>query len=96
MAVGEYSQRRRQAMKVGMLWYDSDPSRGMEEKVELAAAYYREKYGRRPNLCLIHPDTAGDSEFSSHGMIEVRLNPSVLQDHFWMGMRPEEVSEAAA
>jgi hypothetical protein len=83
-------------MKVGMLWYDGDPSRRMDEKVELAAAYYREKYGRRPNLCLIHPETAGDSVLSSNGKIEVRKNPSVLQDHFWVGVRPEEASESAA
>jgi hypothetical protein len=83
-------------MKIGMLWYDGDTSRGMVEKVELAAAYYREKYGRRPNLCLIHPQTAGDSVLSSTGTIEVELNASVLQDHFWVGVRPEEQSQATA
>lgn len=83
-------------MKVGMLWYDGDPSRGMDEKVELAAAYYREKYGHRPNLCLIHPDTAGDSKLSSNGKIEVQINASVLQDHFWVGVRPEESAETIA
>jgi hypothetical protein len=82
-------------MKVGMLWYDGDPKRGMEEKVELAAAYYREKYGRRPNLCFIHPDTAGDSVLSSTNKIEVRTNASVLQDHFWVGMQPDEIKETA-
>lgn len=82
-------------MKVGMLWYDGDPKRGMEEKVELAAAYYREKYGRRPNLCFIHPKTAGDSGLSSTDTIEVRTNASVLQDHFWVGMQPEEAGEKA-
>ena len=33
-------------MDVGLLWYDSDPRRELEEKIGQAAQRYREKYGR--------------------------------------------------
>ena len=73
-----------------MLWYDGDPSRQIDEKVEIAAAYYRKKYGRSPNLCLIHPQMVEQSELDPSARIEVRLSNLVLLDHFWMGVRPEE------
>jgi len=83
-------------MEIGMLWYDGDPSRGMDEKVDRAATYYRNKYGRSPNLCLIHPQTAGQSNMDSNTKIEVQLSSLVLLDHFWVGIRSEETEEQRA
>lgn len=83
-------------MRVGMMWYDGDASRNMDEKVERAAAYYRNKYGRSPNLCLINPEMVGESDLSFSGNVEVRLNSAVLLDHFWVGIRPEEQDEPEA
>ena len=42
-------------MNAGMLWFDNDPKTALAAKIERAADYYRHKYGRDPNLCLIHP-----------------------------------------
>jgi len=42
-------------MNAGMLWFDNDPKTALTAKIERAAYYYRHKYGRDPNLCLIHP-----------------------------------------
>ncbi len=39
-------------MNAGMLWLDDDKQRPLEERVSRAADYYREKYGRLPELCL--------------------------------------------
>ena len=83
-------------MEIGMLWYDGDPSRGMDEKVDRAATYYRNKYGRSPNLCLIHPQTAGQSVMDSNGKIEVQVSSLVLLDHFWVGIRSTETEEQTA
>jgi hypothetical protein len=83
-------------MKIGMLWYDGDSTRDMDEKVELAAAYYRTKYGRKPNLCMVHPETVGETELSPNGKIEVRMNPAVLLDHFWVGIKTDESGEKEA
>ncbi len=42
-------------MNIGMLWFDNDPKAGLDTKVERAAVYYRNKYGRTPTLCYLHP-----------------------------------------
>jgi hypothetical protein len=42
-------------MNTGMLWFDNDPKTALTAKIERAVDYYRHKYGRDPNLCLIHP-----------------------------------------
>jgi hypothetical protein len=42
-------------MNIGMLWFDNDPKSNLEMKVERAVAYYRDKYGKVPTLCFVHP-----------------------------------------
>ena len=42
-------------MEIGMLWFDNDKKTDYEAKIERAATYYRDKYGRAPNLCFVHP-----------------------------------------
>ena len=42
-------------MKTGLLWFDDDPRRQLEDKVLRAAAHYERKYGQVPNLCFVHP-----------------------------------------
>ncbi|MDY6877345.1 MAG: hypothetical protein SWK90_14235 [Chloroflexota bacterium] len=41
-------------MKVGLLWFDDDGERGLEEKVARAARRYGEKFGRRANVCYVN------------------------------------------
>jgi len=42
-------------MQIGLLWYDDDPQRTLEAKIGRAADRYREKYGRLPDTCYVHP-----------------------------------------
>jgi|PlaIllAssembly_1097288.scaffolds.fasta_scaffold2476880_2 hypothetical protein len=42
-------------MQTGLLWYDDDPQRPLEAKISLAAERYRDKYGRLPDTCYVHP-----------------------------------------
>ena len=44
-------------METGMLWYDNDPKTTLTDKVARAVEYYRKKYGRDPNLCLVNPSS---------------------------------------
>lgn len=80
-------------MNVGMLWFDNDNKSDLLVKVTRAATYYNEKYGKRPNLCFIHPSAAEkkqepDTDLESFrvGEIEVRLTKTVLPNHFWIGV----------
>jgi hypothetical protein len=80
-------------MEVGLLWYDSDPKRGLEDKIGQAAQRYREKYGRWPNTCYVHPqivDGGGNHQVHvanrSRDEIRVLPAPNVLLHHFWLGV----------
>ena len=82
-------------MEVGLLWYDGDPKRPLEEKVGQAAERYRQKYGRWPNTCYVHPEIVGKQDGgglklacrpkSAKATIRVLPAPNVLVHHFWVG-----------
>jgi hypothetical protein len=72
-------------MNTGMLWYDNDPKTALTAKIEKAVDYYRHKYGRDPNLCLIHPK-ALDGEKLQNNKITVRPYRPVLPGHLWIGV----------
>ena len=71
-------------MNVGMLWLDTDKSRSLDEKVLRAVEYYRDKYGRLPELCLVNSKVIAESK--EVGKVKVEAARSVLPDHFWLGM----------
>lgn len=72
-------------MNVGMLWLDDDRGRPLEEKVRRAADYYREKYGRLPELCFVNAKMSGAE--TRVGKIVVKPVKTVLPYHFWLGMK---------
>ncbi len=72
-------------MDVGMLWFDATPDRSLVAKVERAATYYRDKYGRRPNVCYIHHDCPSPTLVLEQP-IKVLGIRDVLPHHFWIGI----------
>lgn len=68
-----------------MLWLDDDRKLSLEEKVLRAAAYYKDKYGRLPDLCLVNRGSA--TEQTVVGQIEIRPAANVLPHHFLVGMK---------
>jgi hypothetical protein len=75
-------------MNVGMLWYDNDPRTALNIKVERAADYYRQKYGRIPDLCLVHPTMLGahpEQMLGRAGKVALRSNRAILPGHLWIG-----------
>jgi hypothetical protein len=77
-------------MDVGMLWFDGDHEKELEQRIGQAARYYRTKYGRTPNMCLIHPKTMRESTLSEAGGLQIQTSSAVLPDHFWLGVEPTE------
>ena len=73
-----------QVMKIGMMWLDTDKQRSLEEKVRRAADYYRDKYGRFPEFCLVNSRILTDEK--KVGRVKVRPGKSVMPGHFWLGM----------
>ena len=72
-------------MNAGMLWFDNDPKTALAAKIEKAVDYYRHKYGRDPNLCLIHPSMM-EKEQPETGKVTVRPYRPVLPGHLWIGV----------
>ncbi len=86
-------------MKVGMLWYDGNRSQGMSLRIRRALDYYHKKYGAEPNLCVLHPSMLAPEEeemVQSKAGISLKVNPTVLPDHFWLGVMPIEPEEQPA
>jgi len=77
-------------MNIGMLWFDSNQAMEVAKRVELAADYYREKYGRAATLCFVHPSTL--SEPMKLGRMEIRPMDTVQPYHFWLGINPESTA----
>lgn len=73
-------------MNYGMLWFDNDPKVALPEKVQKAAAYYRNKYGAAPDLCLVNPAMLGKDRPKIE-KIEVETATDIQPNHFWVGQR---------
>jgi hypothetical protein len=68
-----------------MLWFDNS-SASLSDKVKKAAAYYEKKYGRAPNLCLVHPSAVIDGHtLTEVDGVTVRSYRPVLPGHLWIG-----------
>ncbi len=72
-------------MNIGMLWLDDDKKRSLEEKVTRAVAYYKDKYGKTPNLCCVWPQAL--EEETKLGKIAIRPVNHIRPQHFWVGMQ---------
>jgi hypothetical protein len=76
-------------MNIGMLWFDGDQSRSLDERIQRAAAYYHHKYGRAPNLCFIHPQCTAADQSAALAGLRVKPSASVMPDHFWIGLEDQ-------
>jgi hypothetical protein len=95
-------------MEIGMLWFDNDKRSNYEAKIERAASYYRDKYGKSPNLCFVHPCMIPDNDdqeaedlhavtdpptWKSQG-VEIRTSKTMLPNHFWIGINRQDTPSA--
>lgn len=80
-------------MHAGMLWVDNAPGIPLEKRLERAADFYRRKYGRVPNLCLIHPSMLETAPVRL-GKITVRAYGPIVRGHLWIGIEDERRAKA--
>lgn len=71
-------------MHTGMLWFD-DTQSTLTAKIQRAADYYFKKYGRKPEICLVHPNMLKDQKLELTG-ITIRPYRPVLPGHLWIGI----------
>lgn len=74
-------------MHTGMLWFDNSQT-ALNIKIQKAVDYYHKKYGRTPDLCLVHPsmlDAQNQRQFELN-KLTVRPYRPVLPGHIWIGI----------
>lgn len=71
-------------MKEGLLWFDDDPRRKIDEKVQQAAARYLQKFGIAPDVCYVNDQSIDRSEVRV-GSLRVLPASMVRPHHFWIG-----------
>ena len=80
-------------MYTGMLWFDNDPATTLSVKIQKAADYYRKKFGRVPDVCLVHPSMLADIQMEVFGENDKRVTihpyKVVLPGHFWIGIEEQ-------
>jgi hypothetical protein len=73
-------------MHTGMLWFDNSQST-LNVKIQKAVEYYHKKYGRIPDLCLVHPSMLDKNEAKIEvNKLIVRPYRPVLPGHIWIGI----------
>jgi hypothetical protein len=72
-------------MKTGLLWFDDSPGVPLADKLGHAVRRYREKFGRRPNVCYMHPSTMTDAS-AAPAEVRVVTSTNVQPNHFWVGV----------
>jgi hypothetical protein len=80
-------------MKTAMLWLDTSQT-ALSVKIQKAVEYYQKKYGRTPDLCLVHPSML-EAQEKDQRMVEVnkltvRSYRPVLPGHIWIGLEDKE------
>lgn len=73
-------------MHTGMLWFDNSQTT-LNVKIQKAVDYYRKKYGRVPDLCLVHPSMLEQDQTKLEvNKLTVRPYRPVLPGHIWVGV----------
>lgn len=81
-------------MRIGLLWYDNDPKKALEQRVREAMERYREKFGRAPNTCYIHPADLNGRALTLEG-VRVLVASNILRNHVWVGYDEDAQNRAA-
>lgn len=78
-------------MHTGLLWYDNDPLTTLSVKIQKAMDYYNKKFGRKPDLCLVHPSMMeGGKIHFELGKLIIRPYRPVMPGHFWIGVEDQK------
>ena len=75
-------------MTTGMVWFDNDPHKNINEKIKFAVQYYQKKFGSDPTACFLNPKFR-DKLINSESEIEIAFNLGLSPDHIWIGMKQQ-------
>jgi hypothetical protein len=81
-------------MRIGLLWFENDTKKALNQRVQEAIERYREKFGKSPNTCYVHPQDLNGHGLSLEGMRIVAAS-NILRNHLWVGWDDELENRAA-
>ncbi|MEI7553895.1 hypothetical protein [Candidatus Chlorohelix sp.] len=69
------------------VWFDNNPKKPVGTKIDEAVLRYRQKYGKKPGICMLSEKVqVGDfTALASNLEIEVKTAKNVPQNYFWIG-----------
>jgi hypothetical protein len=72
-------------MHTGMLWFDNSQNT-LQVKLQKGIEYYQKKYGRTPDMVLVHPNMIDENNPVAIKGVTVRPYRPVLPGHIWIGI----------
>ena len=85
-------------MNTGYLFFNNDPKLSMTQKIQAAQAEFAQKFGRKPEYCLVNYGDAESEnleEISKTCKIIVQAYKFVMPRNFWVGYEGMDVRERA-
>jgi len=74
-------------MNIGLMWFNNDPMKTRNTKIDEAADFYQKKYGIRPNLAWVNPVEMPDGAVNTTpGGVNVKISRSIIPNNYWIGM----------
>lgn len=74
-------------MKQGLLWFDNDSKRSLEDKIAQAVERYVQKFGHEPNVCYVNPQMLAEQKAAaSSKQVRLATAHNILLHHFWVGV----------
>ena len=70
-------------MQSGMMWFDDDKNRSIEEKIGNAIDYYHQKYGIVPTQCCVSAKSIQEEFLVNE--VSVKPRKFIRPQHFWIG-----------
>lgn len=83
----------------GMMWFDGNPKKPLAAKVEEAAEFFRNKYHKTPDACMVNRAMLTESEIrlliiKGGKTITIRAHRSILPGNLWIGVEEKESDHA--
>jgi hypothetical protein len=69
------------------VWYDDNPQKPVEAKIDEAVLRYKQRYGRTPDICMLNDATPLPDYTASMLTAGLRVMPArhVPKNYFWVG-----------
>ncbi len=70
------------------VWYDDNPKKAINAKIDEAVLRYRQKFGKNPNICRLNEKmgTPGENLIGAQvAGVMIQGAKNIPQNYFWLG-----------